>query len=97
MTSPRRVDLLTQARCGIRDLFGLLGGDHVFPKEAVIDVTSGVEANGWLEGELRRDVSLGHGCAEGGEGVVEVGDVGLVVFSVVQGHDLGGDGGFKGL
>lgn len=45
---------------------------------------------------MRDVVSLG-GSGLGGEGGVEVGDVGLVVLRVVQLHDLLGDDGLQSL
>ena len=63
----------------------------------MVDVAAGVEFDGRLEGELGADVVGGEGGGVGGEGVVEVGDVGLVVFGVVEGHDLAGDAWFKSL
>lgn len=54
-----------------------------------------VEVDQRLQGDLRRDVRLGlRGRELFGEGV-EGGYVGLVVFAVVELHDLAGDGGFE--
>lgn len=57
-----------------------------------------VEFYGLLEVEVGGESGVGgEGGAGFGEGGVEVGDVGCVVFGVVELHYLGGDGGFEGV
>ena len=58
-------------------------------------MAAGVERDGGLQSQLRADVVRGDGGGGGAKGVVEVGDVGLVVFGVVEGHDLLGNLGFE--
>lgn len=55
---------------------------------------AGVEFDGLLNADLGWDVGGVDGVGLRLEEGVEVGDVGLVVLAVVQGHDLGGDVGF---
>lgn len=55
---------------------------------------AGVEFDGLLDADLGWDVGGVDGVGLRLEEGVEVGDVGLVVLAVVQGHDLGGDVGF---
>ena len=73
----------------------LVGGGEVLPEERVVDVTAAVELDGGLELDLLADVVGGDGRVVGLDGVVEVGDVELVVLGVVDGHDLLGDGGLE--
>lgn len=56
-------------------------------------MSPGVEGDGFLEVQVGDDVCGGEGAESG----VEVGDVGLMVLGMVQGHDLGADLGFAGL
>ncbi|RBQ80145.1 hypothetical protein VDGD_21157 [Verticillium dahliae] len=85
---------------------GARGRGEVAPEEAVVDVAAGVEAQGRVQGELVGEGGGGGGGAPPGgggggvvlgEGGVEVRDVGLVVLGVVEGHDLGRDGGLEGV
>lgn len=71
-------------------------GSQVLPEEGVVQVTTTVEVDGGLEGNLGRDVTLGLGILQLLHGVVVVGDVGFVVVVVVQLHDLAGDRGLQG-
>jgi len=67
-----------------------LGGGRreVLPEERVVDVATAIE----LEGGLESDALLGSGSLGVGLlGSVEGVDVGLVVLSMVKGHDLLGD------
>ena len=54
-------------------------------------MAAGAEVEVVLEVDLRHDVVLVGGGYLGGEGCVEDVDVGLVVFGVVEGHDLSAD------
>ncbi len=60
-------------------------------------MAASVEVDVLLEVELGYDIVFGCCGREGGECCVEVVDIGLVVFGVVEGHDLSADVGFKGL
>lgn len=76
----------------------LVGGGRraeVCPEERVVDVTAGIKVDSSLEVELCREIIVGGGGSLGGEGGIEIVDVGLVVFRVVEGHDLRGDVRFK--
>ena len=90
--------------CGVEG--GRVGGDVVcaaggggerLPEQSVVDVSSRIEFDGGLQFELLDEVGGVEGVGVRGEGVIQVGDVGLVVAVVVQVHDLPGDGGFEGL
>ena len=52
---------------------------------------TGVELDSLLYGNLRSDVGSRNGLSLCLEQTVQVGDVGLVVFAVVQLHDLSGN------
>lgn len=67
-------------------------GSQVLPEEGVVQVATTVEVDSGLEGNLGRDVTLGLGLLELLNGVVVVGDIGVMVVLVVQLHDLAGDG-----
>lgn len=69
-------------------------GGQVLPEEGVVDVATAVELDLLLEVDELGDVVCGEGGGLGGEGGVEVGDIGLVVFLVVDFHDLFADDGF---
>lgn len=58
-------------------------------------MTSAVELNGGLQLDDGGGVALGEGGVELLEGLVEVGDVGLVVLLVVELHDLSADDGLQ--
>lgn len=73
---------------------GVLWG-QVLPEEGVVQVSTTVKVDSGLEGDLGRDVTLGLGLLELLNGVVVVGDIGVVVVLVVQLHDLSGDGGLE--
>ena len=62
----------------------------------MVDVTTAVEINHRLQGNLRSDILLRLGGLELLGGGVEAVDVGLVVVLVVELHDLAGDGGLEG-
>jgi hypothetical protein len=62
----------------------------------VVQVAAAVEVDEGLEGDLGSDVGFcGGGCDLFAEGV-EGGYVGVVVFGVVELHNLAGDGRFEG-
>lgn len=65
----------------------------------MVDVAPAVEVDERLQGDPVGDGGRG-GDLLGGEeffgGGVEGGDVGVVMFGVVEFHDLAGDGGFEG-
>lgn len=68
------------------------GGREVLPEEGVVDVASAVEVEeGGGGGGF-----LGVAGGDGVEGAVEAGHVGLVVFLVVEFHDLARDVGLEG-
>lgn len=69
-------------------------GGQVLPEEGVVDVATAVELDLLLEVDELGDVVCGESGGLGGEGGVEVGDIGLVVFLVVDFHDLFADDGF---
>jgi hypothetical protein len=70
-------------------------GGQVLPEEGVVKVTTAVEVDGGLESNLGSDVTLVLGLLELLNGVVVVGDIGVVVVLVVNLHDLAGDGGLQ--
>lgn len=70
------------------------GRGEVSPEEGMVDVAAAVELDVREEGYLVGNVG---GFRVGGQCVVEVVDVGLVVAIMVKGHDRLGDGGFEGL
>lgn len=73
---------------------GGLGG-QVLPEERVVDVPAAVEVDEGLQSDLRRGILRGGGRGKLlGEVVVGV-YVGLVVFAMVELHDLAGDGGLE--
>lgn len=61
----------------------------------MVDVSAAVESDCVLKGNLAGDVVGGCGCGVGFESVVEVSYVCLVVFAVVEFHDLGGYAGLQ--
>lgn len=75
----------------------LFGRGKVLPEERVVDVTTTVELDGALKLDLLADIVAGDGLVVSLDGVVKVGDVKLMVLCVVDGHDLLGDGGLKGI
>lgn len=70
-------------------------GGKVLPEQRVVKVTTAVEVDGGLESDLGGNVALVLGFLELHNGVVVVGDVGVVVVLVVNLHDLTGDGGLQ--
>ena len=72
-----------------------LAGGQVLPEESVVQVTTTVEVDGRLEGNLGGDVLLGLSLLELLKRSVVVVDVGLVVGLVVNLHDLTGDRGLQ--
>lgn len=70
-------------------------GSKVLPEEGVVQVTTTVEVDQGLEGNLGRNVVLVLGLLELLNGSVVAVDVGLVVVLVVKLHDLAGDGGLE--
>lgn len=60
-------------------------------------MAAAVELDGGLKGNLAGDVVGSDSGGVGFDGVVEVGDVGLVVLGVVKLHDLGRDAGLQSL
>lgn len=85
-----------EARRLVTRVLGVVRGGRgeVAPEERVVDVAAAVEADAGEDGDLVGNVG---GLGVRGEGLVEVGDVGLMVAVVVEGHDFLGDGGFQGL
>lgn len=80
-----------------RGLAAALGrGREVLPEERVVDVTTAVEVDERLEGDLGGDVVLLLGFGDLLAEVVERGHVGVVVVLVVEFHDLAADGGLEG-
>lgn len=73
----------------------LAGGSEVLPEERVVDVTTTVELDGALKLDLLANIVARDGRVVRLDGVVEVGDVELVVLGVVDGHDLLRDGGLE--
>lgn len=88
------VDGLGEGAGGGLTTAGALGG-QVLPEEGVVQVTTAVEVDRRLQSNLGRDVTLSLSFLELLNGVVVVGDVGVVVVLVVDLHDLAGDGGLK--
>lgn len=73
---------------------GRLGG-QVLPEKRVIDVPAAVKVDEGLQSDLRCRVGGGGGGSELlGKGVVRV-YIGLMVFTMVELHDLAGDGGLE--
>ena len=70
-------------------------GSKVLPEEGVVKVTTAVEVDGGLKGDLGSNVALVLGFLELLNRVVVVGHVGVVVVLVVDLHDLAGDGGLQ--
>lgn len=60
----------------------------VLPEKRVVDVTTTVELDSTLNGDLTGNVVGGSGDCLGLQGVVEVGDVGLVMLAMMELHDL---------
>lgn len=67
----------------------------ILPEERVVDVSTTMEIDQWLKGDLCGDVFLGLGSLELLGSCVEAVDICLVVILVVEFHDLAGDGGLK--
>jgi hypothetical protein len=89
------IDLLAQ-RSTRRLPASLPLGRQVLPEKRVVEVSTAVEVEEGLQGDLGGNVGF---RGRGGEflgGVVEGVHVGLVVFAMVELHDLAGDGGFEG-
>jgi len=63
----------------------------------VVYVAAGMEIDGGLEVQLCYYVVFNGCCCLGLEDSVQVGDVGLVVLGVVEGHDLCADVWFERL
>mmetsp|Transcript_9443 Transcript_9443/g.16469 ORF Transcript_9443/g.16469 Transcript_9443/m.16469 type:complete len:254 (+) Transcript_9443:600-1361(+) len=72
-------------------------GRQILPKEGVVDVTASVELQGPLEGDGSRDVSGDHGRVDLFHGGIQVGDVRLVMFRVMDLHDLCRNGRLQGV
>lgn len=72
-------------------------GGKVAPEERVVDVASAVEFDFLLQGKQCGDVAAGGGGLMCREGSVEIVDVCLVVFLMVEGHYLGGYDGLESL
>lgn len=92
--APSLQDVLMQlrrGRCQVRVPSRLWG--EVFPEEGMVHVASSVEFDGRLQFELLDEVASGKGFGGVFQGLVEIGDVGLVMFVVVQVHDLPGNRG----
>ena len=88
------VDGLSQVAGGGLTTTSVLGS-QVLPEQGVVQVTTAVEVDGGLEGDLCRDVTLVLSLLELLNGVVVVGDIGVVVVLVVHLHDLTGDRGLQ--
>lgn len=94
---PLLADGILQLRGGVWGRFRALLGSEVGPEEGVVDVASGIELDGGLQGHNGREVGY-LGCfGVGVEDLIQVCDVGVVVLAVVQLHDGGRDGRFKSL
>lgn len=68
-----------------------LGGvrwSKVGPEESMVDVSTGVELDDGLQGEMGSDVIVRQDSCVGLQGLVEVGHIGLVMAAVMQLHDL---------
>lgn len=65
---------------------------QIFPEERVVDVSTAVELDSGLQLDLLANVVVLDGGVVSLDGVVEVGDVQLVVLAVVDRHDLLADG-----
>lgn len=89
------IDGLSEGAGGGLTTAGALGS-QVLPEKGVVQVTTAVEVDRRLQGNLGGDVTLGLSLLELLNGVVVVGDIGVVVVLVVDLHDLAGDGGLKG-
>lgn len=87
--SPDLGDLGRKSRGSVNLGFGRPSRGEILPEESVVDVTAAVEANGGLQGDAGRDIGGGSGRGVDLEGGVEVGYVGLVMFAMVELHDLG--------
>ena len=90
-------DLGHQGRCAIRLCVSRASRCQILPEEGVVDVTSAVELDGTLQGNLTGDVVRRGGRGVGLKSVVQVGDIGLVVLAMVKLHDLSRDAGLQGL
>lgn len=64
---------------------------QILPKKSVIEVTTAVEVDQGLQGDLRRNVILGLSLLQLLDGLVVAVDIGLVVVLVVKLHDLARD------
>lgn len=69
---------------------------QVLPEQGVVQVSTAVEVDGGLEGDLSRDVVLGLGFLELLHGIVVASHIGIMVVLVVQLHDLAADGRLQG-
>lgn len=97
---------LTKATVGVVDSLGKSTrwgltttgalGSQVLPEQAVVQVTTTVEVDGGLQGDLGGNVALVLSLLQLLNGGVVAGDVGVVVVLVVQLHDLSVDSGLKG-
>lgn len=77
-------------------VFSLVGGTQILPKQRVIQMSPSVE----FQRRLKRDeggyVSGGEGVVDFLEGDIEIGDVGVVMFGVVEFHGFRRDDGCGG-
>jgi hypothetical protein len=69
---------------------------QVLPEERVVDVSTTVEVDDWLKGDLGGNVLLSSSFLDLFGGSVEAVHVGLVVVLVVKLHDLARDGRLEG-
>lgn len=73
----------------------VLAGCQVLPEQCVVNVSTAVEVNQWLQRNCRGNILLCLCSLNLFEGGVVAVDIGLVVVLVVQLHDLAGDGGLE--
>lgn len=76
---------------------GSSGRSQVLPEEGVVDVATAVETDLLLQADQGGNIARLSGRGLGGEGGIEIVNVGLVMLLMVQLHDLLGDHGLEGL
>lgn len=88
------IDGLGQGTGGWLSTTGALGC-QVLPEQTVVQVATSVEVDGPFESDLSGNVVLSLGLLELLDGVVVVGNIGLVMLRVVKLHDLTRDRGLQ--